>query len=85
MSESGYYPVVVSPGVRPQTSDHQPPFYFGGSQVPFDLGMVGRGVKGTTSLTNKGDLNFTTKKGDKMFHRGGKDFKVYGKVPYMRK
>jgi hypothetical protein len=47
--------------------------------------MVGRGVKGTTSLTNKGDLNFTTKKGDKMFHRGGKDFKVYGKVPYMRK
>lgn len=85
MSESGYYPVVVSPGVRPQTSD-QPPFYFGGSQVPYDLGMVrGRGIRGTPSLTNKGDLNFTTKKGDKVFHRGGHYLKLYGKTPYMRK
>jgi len=84
MNDSGYYPVVVSPGVRPQTSD-QPPFYFGGSQVPFDLGMVGSGMKGTTSLTNKGDLNFTTKKGDKAFHRGGKTLKLYGKRPYMGK
>ena len=85
MNESGYYPVVVSPGVRPQTSDHQVPFYFGGSQVPFDLGMRGNGVKGTTSLTNKGDLNFTTKKGDKVYHRGGHFLKLYGKTPYMRK
>jgi len=84
MSESGYYPVVVNPGVRPQTSD-QPPFFFGGSRVPFDLGMIGRGIKGTTSLTNKGDLNFTTKKGDKVFHRGGHSLKIYGKTPYMRK
>ena len=31
------------------------------------------GTKGAKSKTRKGDLDFTTKKGDKVFHRGGKD------------
>ncbi len=29
--------------------------------------------KGSPSKTRKGDLDFTTKKGDRVFHRGGKD------------
>jgi hypothetical protein len=35
----GYYPQVVNPKVRPQMSDMQPPFFFGGSQVPDDLNL----------------------------------------------
>jgi hypothetical protein len=31
----------------------------------------GRGVKGSMSKTHKGDMDYTTKKGDKYFHRGG--------------
>jgi len=91
---SGYFPVVVSPGVRPQTSDIQAPFFFGGSQVPNtimtggaiynptgdpviakknkEIGEKMRGFRGgMKSLTHKGDLDFTTKKGDKVFHRDG--------------
>jgi|DEB0MinimDraft_4_1074332.scaffolds.fasta_scaffold145701_2 hypothetical protein len=91
---SGYFPVVVSPGVRPQTSDIQAPFYFGGSQVPNTImtggaiynptgdpviaeknrkiGEVMRGFrKGMPSKTHPGDMDFTTKKGDKVFHRDG--------------
>jgi|14_taG_2_1085336.scaffolds.fasta_scaffold04239_4 acetylglutamate synthase len=33
------------------------------------------GKKGTPSKTHKGDQNFTTKRGDKDFHRRGKDVK----------
>jgi len=91
---SGYFPVVVSPGVRPQTSDIQAPFYFGGSQVPNtimtggaiynptgdpviarknkEIGERMRGAfKGMPSKTHMGDLDYTTKKGDKVFHRDG--------------
>ena len=32
-------------------------------------------AKGSASKTHKGDKNFTTKKGDKDFHREGKDVK----------
>jgi len=31
----------------------------------------GKGVKGSMSKTHKGDMDYTTKKGDKYFHRGG--------------
>lgn len=31
----------------------------------------GTGVKGSKSKTHKGDMDYTTKKGDKYFHRGG--------------
>lgn len=31
---SGYYPLVVGHHTIPQTASQQPPFYFGGSQVP---------------------------------------------------
>ena len=29
-------------------------------------------------------MDFTTKKGDKVFHRKGKDVKVKGKTPYQK-
>lgn len=38
--------------------------------------------KGTKSKTNPGDMNYTTKKGDKDFHQGGKDIKKK-KRPYI--
>ena len=31
----------------------------------------GRSTKGTRSKTHRGRLNYTTKKGDKVFHRKG--------------
>ena len=34
-----------------------------------------RSTKGTRSKTHRGRKNYTTKKGDKDFHRGGKDVK----------
>ena len=43
-------------------------------------GMKGQ-KKGTKSKTRKGDKNFTTKKGDKDFHEGGKDVKKT-RMPY---
>ena len=46
-------------------------------------GMKGK-TKGTKSKTRKGDMDFTTKKGDKVFHRKGKDVKVKGKTPYQK-
>ncbi len=52
---SGYFPVVVSPGVRPQTSDIQAPFYFGGSQVPNTI-MTGGAIynpTGDPAITKK--------------------------------
>jgi hypothetical protein len=36
---SGYYPVVVNPGLRVQTKSNQTPFFFGASQVPYDLNI----------------------------------------------
>jgi hypothetical protein len=33
----------------------------------------GRGVKGSMSKTHKGDMDYTTKKGDMYYHRGGHD------------
>ena len=48
-------------------------------------GIKRRGAKkGDPSLTRAGDLDFTTKKGDKDFHRGGKDIKSKRK-PFTKK
>lgn len=42
--------------------------------------------KGDKSKTHKGDLDFTTKRGDKDYHRGGKDVKPKkGKAPFKKK
>ena len=42
------------------------------------------GRKGTKSKTRKGDMNFTTKRGDKDYHRGGKDIKQK-RAPFKKK
>ncbi len=42
---------------------------------------AGKESKGDKSKTRKGDLDYTTKKGDKDFHRGGKDVKL-SRRPY---
>tara|TARA_R110000782_G_scaffold22367_2_gene59406 strand:+ start:516 stop:809 length:294 start_codon:yes stop_codon:yes gene_type:complete len=39
------------------------------------------GKKGTKSTSRKGDKNFTTKRGDKDFHRSGHNVKR-GRTPY---
>ena len=44
-----------------------------------------RAVKGAKSKTHKGRLDYTTKKGDKVFHRKGHDEKHAAKSKTMRK
>ena len=41
----------------------------------YNLPPKGKGVKGSKSKTHKGDMDYTTKKGDMDFHRGGHDEK----------
>lgn len=50
---SGYYPVVVKPGLRIQTQSQQPAFYFGGSQVPTALDIVEKPKKDNIKHKNK--------------------------------
>jgi hypothetical protein len=37
------------------------------------------------SKTHPGDLDFTTKKGDKVFHRKGHNIKLPHTLPFMKK
>jgi len=39
--------------------------------IPTRTGATRRHTKGTPSLTHPGDLDYTTKRGDKNFHRKG--------------
>jgi hypothetical protein len=55
---------------------HQPLEDLGRAGVEYagyKLPPKGKGVKGSMSKTHKGDMDYTTKKGDKDFHRGGHD------------
>jgi hypothetical protein len=47
--------------------------YAGYKLPPKKRTPVGKGVKGSKSKTHKGDMDYTTKKGDMDFHRGGHD------------
>ena len=40
---------------------------------------------GSMSKTHPGDLDFTTKKGDKVFHRKGHNIKLAHTLPFMKK
>ena len=44
----------------------------------------GRSVKGSRSITHPGDLDYTTKRGDKDFHRDGHDIRLRRR-PYTRR
>jgi hypothetical protein len=95
----GYSPKVAHPFlsnniVQMRSGELQTPFFFGGSQAPTALkipasaysGSSGAGVfsKGTPSLTKIGRLDFTTKKGDKVFHRQGKDVVIPHITPFSK-
>ena len=81
----GYNPKVSHPYMSnsiPQmrSNDFQIPFFFGGSQVPIDLALPtgtfsGSGLsdyrKGMPSKSIKAEEDFTTKKGDIVFHQKG--------------
>jgi hypothetical protein len=89
---SGYFPGVVNPKVRPQTKseEFQTPFFFGGSQIPNALSIrkgafSGSGFsKGSMSKTHMGDMDFTTKRGNKVFHQDGKFIKMFGREPFKK-
>jgi len=40
--------------------------------------------KGAKSITHPGDKDYTTKKGDRFFHRGGKLVKKRGRKPFTK-
>jgi len=92
----GYNPAVAHPrlfGKKSVSPAFQPPFFFGASQVPNDLhipeklynGAKGQGLhKGSVSLTHKGDYDFTTKQGSKVFHRRGHNIKLPNVMPFMK-
>ena len=89
----GYSPVVNNPNMlRQQTksSELQVPFFFGASQVPATLDLPqnsfsGSGARaGSKSVTHKGDLDYSTKRGDKVYHKDGHFIKLKGRRPYKR-
>lgn len=87
----GYTPKVVNPNgwkVQTKSNELQEPFFFGGSQVPVNLGLAqksynGSGFhKGSHSITNLGDLDFTTKRGDEVYHRKHHNIRIPRKLPF---
>tara|TARA_R110002124_G_scaffold185232_3_gene352692 strand:- start:751 stop:1065 length:315 start_codon:yes stop_codon:yes gene_type:complete len=86
-----YFPVVLNPAqLRQQTKsgELQVPFFFGGSQIPNTLNLPensfsGSGRRaGSKSMTHKGDKDFTTKRGDKVYHQDGHYVELKGRRPY---
>lgn len=91
----GYNPKVSNPRLsnnitQMRSNDRQVPFFFGGSQTPIALSLPigsfsGSGFsKGSASLTRPNDMDFTTKKGDKVYHRDGKEIRKL-RMPFMKK
>jgi hypothetical protein len=87
----GYNPKVVNPygwKVQTKSSEFQTPFFFGGSQVPINLGLAqksynGSGFrKGSHSITHLGDLDFTTKRGDEVYHRKHHNIRIPRILPF---
>ena len=79
----GYNPRVSHPNMplnipQQQSGGFQKNFFFGGSQVLVTLS--GSGFK--NSKTHKGDFDYTTKKGDKVFHQEGHYVRA-NKMPFM--
>lgn len=89
----GYNPKVAHPRLVLESNEFQTPFFFGGSQVPHSLflpkssfdGSKGMGFrKGSQSVTKKGDFDFTTKQGSKVFHQRGHNIQLAGRMPFMK-
>ena len=79
---SGYFPGIVNPKVRPQTkSDElQTPFFFGGSQIPNALSIK----KGEFSKSSVKQKDITSTKGSQVFHQDGKFVKMFGRAPFKK-
>lgn len=83
------HPVVLNsiPKLQTLSNSIQTPFYFGGSQTPHNLNLTnfnGSGIKGSHSLTHPNELDYTTKKDDKVYHQKGHFVvKPYNK-PYIK-
>jgi hypothetical protein len=78
---SGYFPVVLNPAMpRPQikSEEYKPIFYFGGSQIPNALSVS----KGSGIMKN--DVEFSTKRGNKIFHKDGKLVKMFGREAFKK-
>ena len=76
-----------------ESGGFQKPFFFGGSQIPTDLflsksqysGSSGTGLhQGNISKSHIGDLDFTTKKGDMIYHRKNHNIKIPHSLPFMK-
>lgn len=87
---SGFFPKVVFPnGFKKQTKsgELQTPFFFGGSQIPMSLALpepIYNGSKGNgLTKTKKGDMDFTSKMGDKTFHKDGSFMTKKQRLPFM--
>ena len=85
------YPNAPNNNPNMKSGASQVPFFFGGSQVPTDLflpktsysGSSGSGFnKGSISKTHPTDLDFTTKKGDEVYHRKNHNIKIPFKLPF---
>jgi hypothetical protein len=89
----GFNALVDRPGmyrVQTESGGFQTPFYFGGAQAPTDLflprtSFSGSGFhKNSLSKSHPGDLDFTTKKGDVVFHQKGHNIKIPRVLPFMK-
>jgi hypothetical protein len=70
-------------GIRSRTSHHLPHTF---DMVFNKKHSSGTGLHmGAMSKTHPGDLDFTTKKGDKVFHRKGHNIKLPHTMPFMNK
>ena len=92
-----YFPKVEHSNVsnnnpNMKSGGFQTPFFFGGSSIPTDLflpktsyrGSRGSGfAKDLVSKTHPNDLDFTTKKGDEVYHRKNHNIKIPFRLPFM--
>lgn len=78
---SGYFPGVVNPKVRPQTKsdEQQPPFFFGGSQIPNTL-SIRKGDFSGPSFSK----DMTKTKTEPTTKRGNKVIKMFGREPFKK-
>ncbi len=86
------YPNAPNNNPNMKSGGFQTPFFFGGSSIPTDLflpktaysGSSGSGFsKGSVSKTHPSDLDFTTKKGDEVYHRKNHNIKIPFRLPFM--
>ena len=89
----GFFPTTMGfhMPIQTRSTGFQKPFFFGGSQVPAAL-MLRHGVQyhgsgfhyGSMSKSHPNDLDFTTKFGDKSYHRKHHDIETLHHLPFQK-